>query len=240
MNSGDTYMKTVLITGGGRGLGLEFCRVFLENGWSVFPLVRSEEIASELAAVCGKACHPIVSDVVSELVAEDIAGVLGEHTDSLDLLINNAGNAKKHIGLDRTEAEDIESVFRVHCIGAFRCTKAVLPFLRKAEGGKVINITSRWGSISHTAAGGGCGIYSYQIAKSAQNMLTACLDRELREEGIRVLAVHPGQLMTKMAAPDADTDPREAAQRLVRWIEREGGSIGIGYYDLMRDAFIEW
>ena len=233
-------MRAVLITGAGRGFGRELFRVFSECGWTVFPLVRNTDTAAELVATNKSKCFPIIGDVASEKTADEIAGVLDAHADSLDLLINNAGNVKKHRGLRNTPACDLEDLFRVHCIGAFRCTKAALPFLKKAERPVVINITSRWGSIARTVSGKGGRIYSYQIAKSAQNMLTACLDQELKGDGIRVFAVHPGRLKTEVAAADANVEPREAALRLFDWAGSVDREVVCGCHDLMSGELIEW
>ena len=84
------------------------------------------------------------------------------------------------------------------------------------------------------------GIYSYSIAKCAQNMLTVCLDQELRKEGIRVFAVHPGRLRTAAAAVDADTEPQVAAARLSEWVESVGRNAECGLHDLMAGGVIPW
>jgi NAD(P)-dependent dehydrogenase (short-subunit alcohol dehydrogenase family) len=189
-------MPSVLITGASKGFGRELFHVFLERSWKVFPLVRDPFIADDLKAVAWTAGHPIVADVTSPDVGNRIAKVLQAHTRSLDLLVNNAGSIKKLRNLPNLTPEDLEELFRVHCVGVVRCTLAALPFLRRAEKPIVANITSRKGSIGLTVAGEGGDVYSYKIAKCAQNMLTACLDHELRAEGIRVFAVHPGRLMT--------------------------------------------
>jgi NAD(P)-dependent dehydrogenase (short-subunit alcohol dehydrogenase family) len=204
----------------------------------VFPLVRDAKVAAELSTASPASCFPIVGDVVCPEVEEQIRAVLERHGTALDLLINNAGNIKKLRWLPETTTEDIDSLFEVHCLGAFRCTRAVLPFLRQAAKPLVINLTSRWGSIARTAAGQFRGIYSYQIAKSAQNMLTAGRDQELRSQGIRIAAVHPGKLMTESGAADADTLPREAALRLADWAE--AFDFGRVCHDLMAGGIIAW
>jgi NAD(P)-dependent dehydrogenase (short-subunit alcohol dehydrogenase family) len=71
-------------------------------------------------------------------------------------------------------------------------------------------------------------------------MLTACLDQELSEEGIRVMAVHPGRLKTEVRAADADTDPQEAAEVLADWIERMDERTLVGLYDLMGQEYMGW
>ena len=231
-------MASVLITGASRGFGRELVEVYRRGGWTVFPLVRRQDAAREWAG--RENCHPICADVGLPTVETAIAAVLGEHTSALDVLINNAGDVKKRRWLPETEPEDIEDLFRVHCVGAFRCTRAALPFLRNAARPAVVNITSRFGSIAGVLAGDFRGIYSYAIAKSAQNMLTACLDQELRAEGIRVYAVHPGRLKTTAAAVDADTEPRIAAEKLIAWLESMDRAADCRLHDLMGEAILPW
>ncbi len=233
-------MKSVLVTGASQGLGLALARLYAARGWRVFPLVRSPQPAESWATSQGAEVHPICADVGEAGVESAIAAVLGAHLDALDLLVNNAGGIKKLRWLAATTPDDLEELFRVHCVGAFRCTRAALPFLRKAPRACVVNITSRFGSVSRAASGGFRGIYSYSIAKGAQNMLTACLDDELRREGIRVLAVHPGKLRTRAAASDADTDPELAALTLADWLESVDRNAVCALHDLMADSVIPW
>ncbi len=233
-------MPKVLITGAGRGFGYQLFEVYAERGWTMFPLVRNPVVAEKFISTRAAVCHPIIGDVASAGIEDQIRAVLAEHGDALDLLINNAGNIKKLRWLPNTMPEDLESLFQVHCVGAFRCTRAALPFLRKGEKPMVINVTSRWGSIARTAAGQFRGIYSYQIAKCAQNMLTACFDQELSDQGIRVVAVHPGKLMTEAGATDADTQPGEAALRMADWIQSFDRGQSCVCHDLMEGSIIEW
>lgn len=233
-------MPSVLITGASKGFGRELFKVFLERGWTVFPVVRDPFIADDLKAVAWTAGYPIVADVTSPDAGNRIAKVLQARTRSLDLLVNNAGSIKKLRRLPNLTPEDLEELFQVHCVGALRCTLAALPFLRRAERPIVANITSRKGSIGLTVAGEGGDVYSYKIAKCAQNMLTACLDQELRAEGIRVFAVHPGRLMTDVAPADADTSPRDAAVRFADWVDSVDREAPCGIHDPVAGGLIEW
>src|SRR5512136_1122718 len=180
-------MPSILVTGASRGFGRELASLYRERGWTVFPLVRDARAQAAWMAADRTSCHPICGDVGSPDVETAIAATLAAHADALDLLVNNAGHIRKLRWLPETTAEDVEDLFRVHCVGALRCTRAALPFLRRGTRPTVVNVTSRFGSVAGAAAGGFRGIYSYSIAKCAQNMLTACLDQELRKEGIRVL-----------------------------------------------------
>jgi NAD(P)-dependent dehydrogenase (short-subunit alcohol dehydrogenase family) len=231
-------MPSVLVTGASRGFGKELAGVFLGRGWTVFPLVRTPQAMAAWAGA--DRCFPLCADVGAADAEDALGRALEARTSALDLLVNNAGQIHKRRWLSETVAEDMEELFRVHCVGAFRCTRAALPFLRRAEKPTVVNITSRFGSIAQAVGGQFRGIYSYSIAKCAQNMLTACLDQELRKEGIRVFAVHPGRLRTSAAAADADTEPRVAAARLSEWVESVGRNADCGLHDLMTGGVIPW
>lgn len=220
--------SSVLITGASRGLGHELNKRYLEQGWLTFPLVRQESVASALREGCAGQCCPIVADVTTDECVAKIATVVANHSDSLDVLINNAGINARARSIDDVTPQEVLDLLQVHCLGVIRCTKATLPLLRNAPRGKIINITSRLGSMSKNASGQFARLspsYSYRIAKVAQNMFTLCLGHELMKEGIAVCAVHPGRLLTELAAPDADTPADLAAQRLVSWIEQMDESV---------------
>jgi NAD(P)-dependent dehydrogenase (short-subunit alcohol dehydrogenase family) len=139
-------MKTVLITGSSRGLGRALLDAFADRQWCVFPLVREVCVADELASSYDR-CHPIIADVSNDDVHQRIFETLQQNTESLDLLVNNAGNIVKTPGvLEMTPTEMVEH-FQVHCAGAFRCVKAAFPFLANADEPLVINISSRRGPI---------------------------------------------------------------------------------------------
>jgi NAD(P)-dependent dehydrogenase (short-subunit alcohol dehydrogenase family) len=231
-------MPSVLITGASRGFGRELASVYARRGWDLFPLVRDPEAAKSWAG--SARCHPICADVGTPGVEAAIAEALAARKDGLDLLVNNAGPIYKRRWLSQAAADDVEELFRVHCVGALRCTRAALPFLRRSGQPTVVNVTSRFGSIARCAAGDFRGLYSYSIAKCAQNMLTVCLDRELRPEGIRVWAVHPGRLKTQAAASDADTDPAAAAEKLADWLDTVDRNAECLLYDLMGAGVIPW
>jgi NAD(P)-dependent dehydrogenase (short-subunit alcohol dehydrogenase family) len=239
----DKQIQKVLITGANKGFGRALLNIYAINGWDVFPLVRRRADATTLESLYSQRCFPIVADVGSDSVETAISEVLEKHASTLDLLINNAGNIRKHRGLDNAIPEDISAHLNVHCLGALRCTKAALPYLKNSSRPQVVNITSRWGSIASTAAGqGGIGkaIYAYKIAKCAQNMLTACLHQELKDDNIQVLSVHPGRLKTSVAPPDADINPHEAAEKLFIWLNNIDHSLICKCHDLISGGTIDW
>jgi NAD(P)-dependent dehydrogenase (short-subunit alcohol dehydrogenase family) len=236
-------MQSVLITGANKGFGLEVIKVYCRNDWRTFPLIRRQKDAGYLKGKFGENCHPITAEISSDSVIVKISETIKQNGGSLDILINNAGNIVKNRGLESADPDDIIEHFNIHCMGVLRCVKGALPYLEKTISPKIINISSRWGSIANTTRGSGgiSGlIYSYKIAKSAQNMLTACLNHELAKKRIIVQSVHPGRLKTSVAPPDADLDPALAAERLYNWIKELDLTVKCACHDLMTGDIVEW
>ena len=233
-------MKNVLITGTSKGLGKELLKVFLENGWQVFAVARNIKDFSDIYEKYPKSCLPIEGDITDDNITSRIEKSIKSESGYLDVLINNAGNAVKLFGIDNVTPKDLEDHFNVHVSGTFRVIKACLPFLKKAKEPLIINISSRKGSIKNISSGLYRILLPYQIAKCAQNMLTACLNQELIETNIKTYAIHPGNLKTDVAPPDADTEPAEAAVKFFKWIVTENKQSTNDFYNLMNDSLLEW
>ncbi len=211
----------VLITGGNRGLGLELVRVFHENEHIVFPVVRMKEAIDFLNKNFPNRCHPILADVSNDESIAEIESQIGSYVNHLDILINNAGIPGKSYEIEKVSTKELMDLYNIHCLGVVRTVQATLPYLRKSKNPRIINLSSRLGSLSKMANGEfakGKFSYSYRIAKAAQNMLTLCLDQELVDIPISVTAIHPGKLMTSSGAYDADMSPEDAAKRIYTWL----------------------
>ncbi len=170
-----TARPSVLISGASRGLGHELNRLYLERGWTTFLLIRDASIAAHLAQLSAGRCYPVVADLSRDDALGKIARSVSQRTDRLDPLINNAGIRGRSYTVDEVWPAEVVELLQVHCLGVIRCTKAVLPLLRAAERAKVVDITSRLGSMTRNASGEFAGqgfSYSYRIAKAAQNMFT--------------------------------------------------------------------
>jgi NAD(P)-dependent dehydrogenase (short-subunit alcohol dehydrogenase family) len=165
-------------------------------------------------------CHPIIADVANDQCVDIMREALSAHTDGLDILINNAGIPGIAYEFANVTTQETAKLFNVHCLGIIRMVQASLSFLERSANPRIINVSSRLGSMAKTANGdfneGGFS-YSYRMAKAAQNMLTLCLDQELRRNGVHVSAVHPGKIKTDCASYDVDLEPHEAAQNILAW-----------------------
>lgn len=195
-------------------MGFALVKRFLNEGWRVYCVVRKKADAIRMTDINSEHCIPIISDVTSDKIQSDIATSLSKST-TIDVLINNAGAGGIGVSLADTSAADAGSLFNVHCLGPLRVTQAIIPFIK--DNGIIINISSRFGSITKMATGALDHIpcsYSYRIAKAAQNMFTQCLIREYKNSSLKICAVHPGKLKTTTASLDADKSPSEAVQKI--------------------------
>jgi NAD(P)-dependent dehydrogenase (short-subunit alcohol dehydrogenase family) len=211
----------VLITGGNRGLGLELVKVFHENGHVVYPLVRNKEAIEQLNKVFTSRCFPILADLSEDESTECIKKQVEEYTEYIDLIINNAGITGKETEILSTNSEELMELFNIHCLGVIRAVKGTYVALAKSDHPRIINVSSRLGSLHKMANKEfpqGKFSYSYRIAKAAQNMLTLCLQQEFENKGIRVTAIHPGKLKTDIGAFDANMTPAEGAQNIYDWV----------------------
>jgi NAD(P)-dependent dehydrogenase (short-subunit alcohol dehydrogenase family) len=207
-------MSTVLITGAGRGLGLELARVYRAGGHTVIGACRVPDRAAELKATGAEVCALDMADMGS------IAAFGASLQDrSIDVLYNSAGVDTRAFGAtDETRSaltispEDFESVMRVNVTGPMALVQALTPLLVAAKG-KVVNISSQIGSME-VAQKMGRDI-AYATSKAALNMVTLKQSQALAADGVAVIAMHPGWLRTEMGGSSADLEASEAANQIV-------------------------
>jgi NAD(P)-dependent dehydrogenase (short-subunit alcohol dehydrogenase family) len=186
-------ISTVLVTGASRGIGLEFVKQWLARGAEVIATAREPSAATELSSLIdryGDRLRVMQLDVTDDRSVELLAGSLGNV--QVDLLINNAGILTVET-LDNMDFGAILAQFQTNALGALRVTHAVLDNLR--EGSRVVNMTSRMGSLDDNTSG---GYYGYRMSKAALNMATRSLAVDLKSRGIAVIAMHPGMVQTDM------------------------------------------
>lgn len=192
--------KTVLVTGGSRGIGLMIARGFVEAGARVYISSRKAEVCEEVAAELSKVgtCVAIPSDLQSEDEAIRLADAYRGYEDRLHVLVNNAG-ANWGEQLETFPADAWDKVLNLNVKAPFFLTRALLPQLEAAgtadDPARVINIGSIDGiqvPILNT--------YSYSASKAAVHHLSRVLARELGPRNITVNAIAPGPFESKMMA----------------------------------------
>ncbi len=183
-------MKTALVTGAARGIGLATTKLFIEEGWQVAMIDRDRPTL--IAAAEGlESAHAIFADVsipdqVDRMVAETL-----EHFGQINALVNNAGVAD--FGpIEETTFERWRTVMDTNLDGAFLCTQAAIPALKETSGA-IVNIASISGLRASTLR------VAYGTSKAAVIQLTLQQAAELGEYGIRANVVAPGPVKTKLS-----------------------------------------
>ena len=207
-----------LITGAGRGIGLELTRQLLEKGNEVVAVVRDPAKAKELQTLARKHEGPLrilSADVTREADVETVAREVGK-SGAIDVLINNAGAYLD--GDDDFRKLDLEKVaqsFAVNSIGPMRVTQALLPMLEKSKAPKAVHITSLMGSIGDNGSGGS---YGYRMSKAALNMFMKCFANDF--PSITSLVMHPGWVQTDMGGKAAPLSVQDSARGILEVVEK--------------------
>jgi 3-oxoacyl-[acyl-carrier protein] reductase len=180
-------MKTVLITGGTRGIGKAIAIAFQKKGYRVcVTYSKDEDSATETKE---KGLEVYRADVRDENAVAELFKKLGK----VDILVNNAGVSLVKQIQDTTK-EDWENLFAVNVTGAFLCAREAAKMMISNQSGLIINISSIWGEI-----GGSCEV-AYSASKGALISFTKALAKELAPSKIRVNCISPGAIQTQMNA----------------------------------------
>ena len=187
--------KVAIITGGARGQGAAEARKFVREGARVvFGDILDDEgrqVEAEIAAAGGEAVY-VRLDVTDEDAWREAVGTAVSRFGKVDILVNNAGIASWDAGDDAT-VEDWDRIMEVNAKGVFLGTKAVIPAMRAAGGGSIINISSISGMVGQTNIHPG-----YNASKGAVRVLTKSTAVQHAAEGIRCNSIHPGPVKTPM------------------------------------------
>lgn len=213
-------MPTVLVTGAGRGIGLEFVRSFAADGWRVLACTRSPEAHSAFRGLPGDV-RPQLLDVTSDASAAALAEAL--RGEPVDVLVNNAGLARRGPRREGTGFADVDTaefadILAVNAIGPFRTTRALLPNLELGSRRLVATVSSRMGSIALNRGGS----YAYRASKAAANMVNSCFALELGPRGYCFVVLHPGWVRTDMGGSGADISAEESVAGMRRVLDGLG------------------
>lgn len=210
-------MPTCLITGAGRGIGLEFVKQYAAEGWGVVAACRRPDQRNIL--------HQVQGDVrIEALDVSDFARIewLGRQLEGvpIDLLINNAGiYGPRVVPYDSVDYGAWAEVFRVNTMA---CLKVSAVFSRNVARSKlksIVAISSSMGSIAENSSG---GAYIYRSSKAAMNAVMRSLAIDLKPKEIIVATLHPGWVRTDMGGSGAHLDAFESVAGMREVIAKLG------------------
>jgi NAD(P)-dependent dehydrogenase (short-subunit alcohol dehydrogenase family) len=203
-----------LVTGGNRGLGFEVCRRLARAGLPVVLTARDrrsgERAVTRLAAERLDVRFELL-DVTSERSIDRCLDRLDAAGAHVDVLVNNAGIYPRGRTLTAPDAA-FRDAFETHLFGPLRLCRRLIPAMVRAGRGRVVNVSSGYGSFAE----GLQGPAAYGVSKAALNALTMKLASEARGD-VKVNAVCPGWVRTRMGGPSADLSVEEGADTIV-WL----------------------
>lgn len=194
-------MRTALVTGGTRGIGLAISKRLAAEGYAVYATYARDEASAAEAARAG--LNVVRADVASEAELSALFASLAK----IDLLVNNAGIAL-YRQLQDTSLEEWNRLFAVNVTGTFLCCRFAAKKMLSLGKGCIVNVASVWGE-----RGGSCEAV-YSASKGAVIALTKALAAELGYAGIRVNAVSPGAIETAMNAHLSEEEKRSLCEEI--------------------------
>ncbi|WP_237153619.1 SDR family oxidoreductase [Oryzibacter oryziterrae] len=202
-------MATILITGAGRGIGLELCRQYLAAGSRVLATRRpGPDVPASLRDLLNAypdSLRVISLDVASSRAVADLPSRLAER---IDILINNAGVLLEANPSTISEAvtwEAFEKSFQINTIAPLFISRAALSNMTR--GGKIATISSAMGAMTQMKS----DTTAYRASKAAVNKVMQGLATDLKPLGISVAMIHPGWVRTDMGGPEAEVSPEDSA-----------------------------
>lgn len=192
--------RSVIVTGGGSGMGAATARRLGSAGAKVFIVDKSWSTAGAVASECGG--EVLLGTVADAAFCDGAVAHVVETTGRLDGLVNAAGVIVRSPGIDTTD-EDWRKIFSVNVDGVFQMSRAALRVMVDQGSGSIVNFGSIWGDV------GASGHAAYAATKGAVHQLTKSMALEHARDGVRINAVAPGEIRTPMLSSGREAPPTE-------------------------------
>ena len=217
--------KTALVTGGNKGIGFAICKGLLDKGFKVFLAARDTEkgkTAIEKLSTDNNSVQLVELDVTDDKSIKNAVDSVNQKTDSLNVLVNNAGiyldlrGSGQGVNILTVSRDLLIKTMNTNAFSPISITQAFLPLLEKADNPKVINVSSGNGQLDGISA----NVPSYSLSKLALNGATILLSDALKSKNIAVYAMCPGWVKTDMGGSSAPRTPEEGADTAI-WLATE-------------------
>ena len=223
-------MKSVVVTGANRGIGLELVKQLLDSGFRVYATYRSE--MGGLASLSNQNLSIHQMDVRDPAAIEELSNSIDG---KIDLLINNAGVADgRWQSISEIDMQHTLEVIEINSIAPVLITQKLLN--QMSDDSTIVMMSSLMGSISDCMSGRS---YAYRASKTALNMFSIAMKNELLEAGISILILHPGWVATDMGGPNATVSPEQSVSGMIERIDEHNLSMS-GRYVQYDGTPIEW
>ena len=187
MRSDNAKTKTIFITGASSGSGKEAAKLFQQSGWNIIATMRDPDKEQDLKQLTNVVVARL--DVTDSTTIEAAVATVISKFDQIDVLLNNAGFGV-YGPLEATPVEKIRQQFETNVIGLLQTTKVLIPLFRRQRSGMILNVSSIGGVITFPLG------TLYHGSKFAVEGLSEALSFEMREIGVTVKLIEPGDTLT--------------------------------------------
>lgn len=206
-------MKTALITGANKGIGLELSRQLKNKGYYIIGCCRNPEQADALKQLADEV---ITLDVTNDNDITSMVEML--HNRPIDLLVNNAGTSgEQGVTIGNVNRDNFINVINVNCISVVTLCDALLPNVQSSEEKNILVISSRMGSISDNEQGRS---YAYRSSKAALNCAMRSFAIDVESTGVHVMLIHPGWVKTDMGGPDGLIEVQASVSGMLEQVDK--------------------
>lgn len=225
--------RTLLVTGGNRGIGLAIVKALSLSSQDIVLLgCRDVDAGTALAKEIGDNVKAVALDLSNREPLKDQCDKILKDYGSIDVLVNNAGILNEG-SYDKINLKKFDEALRVNSVAPYELIRAFTPEMIKNNYGRIVNISSGWGSFDD----GLSGPFSYSVSKATLNAMTLTIAKEL-PKNVKINSMCPGWVRTRMGGMMANRSPEEASETAL-WLSNldEEGPSG-GFYRDKR--LIEW
>lgn len=222
----DLQGQSAIVTGAGQGIGRAIALALAKHGADVMVCDLNFETASNVAKEIeglGRKALPFKMDVTNEEDTKKMAVDAQKYFGKIDLLYNNAGTITMS-SIENLDVKDWDRIFAVNCKGVFLCSKAVIPFMKKQGGGRIINTASQAGKTGLSL------LTHYCATKAAVILFTKGLALELVKDNILVNSFCPGSVMTEMTVKEAEWASKMTGETPEELLAKWESAIPMGRY----------
>lgn len=209
----DNTRPVAVVTGGGSGIGEAVAKVLAQEGYAVAVLARTESklrrVVADIQAI-GEATY-YVCDVSDRTRVDQVFADIVHQIGAPSLLVNSAGINVVNRSMATLAPEDWDRILAVHATGTYNCIRAVLPAMREAGEGLIINISSIAGKRALELAGA-----AYCAGKFAMTALGMAAGLEERHHGIRITNIYPGEVNTPILEQRPEPVPQERREQMLQ------------------------
>jgi NAD(P)-dependent dehydrogenase (short-subunit alcohol dehydrogenase family) len=240
--------KTVLITGGNKGIGLETARQLGKLGFTILLGSRDEARGQEATATLTAEninAKAITLDITDLDTIQSAVKQIDDQYGALDVLINNAGVClERGLPPSQLELTVLRNTYETNVFGSFSVTKAMLPLIKKSPAGRIVNLSSGLASLTEynnpesDAEKYGVNLLAYMSSKTAVNALTVLFAKELKDTPIKINSADPGYTATDLNGHTGYRTVEQGASIVVKLATLPNDGPNGGFFD--ENGVIPW